>query len=771
MKGRFRPGARAISILARSQRVRPRMRSSRSNSRILNWTDTPPLYDRSCTAHMKRLSQLLVVMLLAMQPVRSAAQQLQQTFVVEGYNCNCAGSPVNSVQLGVRLDRSLKVYTALSTLVGCGRILLNVDGERFPVRISLANARDNVATLEPIDLASSIPDLEKRLKKAPNYKVPGSAANPEKDLNMVVLKGADLNKEKRPIGRITLYPDQRAGFVRYRFRLANGTGKGVQYERLMGGPVWYEQGGDQLIGLVTGMLPDSTGVDLMVTGVESVLDKRQGQLYHAYLATFRSAVDAGCGPREVYWDGFETYRYRSTEKPRYDRIDAEDRWDRSLHNALLRIRAHMADSIPTSGENQEGRPSLCVFVNDLENVYKAFAEQATETERANWPVLPRFVKAYSGVHCKRRKYSEAEFTRDIIELNFWMDQIGGDELRLLYSMGFDWMEFEGFVKRYFLLSQVGGIRRRYDGLMDDRERIGDPCVQRAMLEELDGLVKDWSRHVGQVQDLNYSTLLQYRNTLALQRDGLLQAKLDSLGKDKNELQAALEAIEGDSCLTGNEKMRLTRVVREMAVDEEQEDLDYGIDVVEQLRGTISTAFGDDALANVMTKIFRVEGGVGVELTIRGGGAILDKKLRSPGGDASDTTTVYRSGFPVGSVGDTLSATIAQVFWERMCEDYASRKWQYRTESVEITGMADGIPVRSALTFTEACRAAMEARGVVEPNAQLAFARAWSLHEQIAAADRCGLFELLNPAILHRTFEERGGEFRGVSMRAIMKRKG
>jgi hypothetical protein len=708
---------------------------------------------------------------LALLPGTLAAQQLQQTFVVEGYNCNCAGAPTNSVQLGVRLDRTLKVYTALSTLVGCGRILLNVEGERFPVRITLANARDNVATLEPIDLASSIPDLEKRLKKAPSYKVPASAAVTDKDLYMVVLKGAELTKEKRSIGRIVLYPDQRAGFVRYRFRLANGAGKAMQYERLMGGPVWYEQGGEQLIGLVTGMLQDSNGVDLMLTGVESVLDNRHTQLYHVYQANFRSEVEAGCGPREVYWDGFRTYRYRTTEKPRYDRIDADDRWEKSLHNALLRIRSHMADSIPTSGENQEGRPSLCVFVNDLENVYKAFAEQATETERANWPVLPRFVKAYSGVHCKQRKYSESEFTRDIIELNFWMDQIGGDELRLLYAMGFDWKQFEGFVKQYYLLSQVSGIRRRYDGLMDDREKVGDPCVQRAMLEELDGLVKDWSRYVGHHKDLNYSTLLQYRNTLALHRDSLLQAKLNALGSDKMELEAALDGIEQDSCLTGNEKLRLTRVVREMAVDEEQEDLDYGIDVVEQLRSSISTAFGDDALANVMTKIFRVEGGVGVELTIRGGGAVLDKRLRSRAGDASDTTTVYRSGFPVGSVGDTLSATIAQVFWERMCEDYASRKWQYRTESVEITGMADGIPVRSTLTFTEACRAAMAARGIAEPNAQLAFARAWSLQEQIGAADRCGLFDLLRPTILHQTFEEKGGEYRGVSMRAIMKRKG
>jgi hypothetical protein len=430
----------------------------------------------------------------------------------------------------------------------------------------------------------------------------------------------------------------------------------------------------------------------------------------------------------------------------------------------------MADSIPTSGENQEGLPSLCVFVNDLENVYKAFAEQATETERANWPVLPRFVKAYSGVHCKRRKYSEAEFTRDIIELNFWMDQIGGDELRLLYSMGYDWMEFEGFVKRYYLLSQVSGIRRRYDGLMDDKGKTGDPCIQRAMLEELDGLVKDWSRYVGFQNDLNYAVLQQHRKTLAHKRDSLLQARLPALSTNKEDIPAVLASIDRDSCLTGNEKMRLTRVVREMAVNEEQEDLDYGIDVVEQLRSSISSAFGDDALANVMTKIFRVEGGVGVELTIRGGGAVLDKRLRPRAGDASDTTTVYRSGFPVGSVGDTLSATIAQVFWERMCEDYASRKWQYRTESVEITGMADGIPVRSALTFTEACNAAMAARGITQPNAQLAFARAWSLHDQIAAADRCGLFDLLNPAILFQTYEERGGDFRGVSMRAIMKRK-
>ena len=37
-------------------------------------------------------------------------------------------------------------------------------------------------------------------------------------------------------------------------------------------------------------------------------------------------------------------------------------------------------------------------------------------------------------------------------------------------------------------------------------------------------------------------------------------------------------------------------------------------------------------------------------------------------------------------------------------------------------------------------------------------------------DRCGLYELLEPKLTAITHTERGGEYRGVTLRAVMKRR-
>ncbi|MBL7940349.1 MAG: hypothetical protein JNL43_13395 [Flavobacteriales bacterium] len=717
---------------------------------------------------MQLLRLLFLVPLLL--PFSLQAQLLPQTHVVEAYNCSCGISTksTNSIQLGVRLDKSTAVYTALRTLVGCSRILLNVDGERFPVHITLANGRDNIARLEPIEMALNITAYELKLKRVPNYALLAPGMETGAKPFVVILQGEGMSKQKRG----SLVPDLTArdegGLLRYQFSLSDREETDIDFDRLMGGPVWVEKGKDHLAGLITGMKTASGRTELTVTGVENILDKSQYRPYQLYLNEFRTE-QGDCGPKQVYWDGFGTYKYRTGDEPTYARISSGDKWEKAMRVALLRIREHMRDSIPAKGNNREGEPSLCVFVNDLENVYNAFAEQATATERENWPVLPRFVKAYSSVFCKQRRYSDSELTRDIIDLNFWIDQIGGDELRLLYELGYDWSKFEGFVKRYFMLSQVGGIRKRYDDLMARTDEIAQPCTQLAMLDELNGVVDSWARHVGQVNDPHYAQLLQYRKILATMRDSMLTSRMERMEKDTTDLSLLQAAIEKDTCLNDAEKLLLLKRASNRAVEKEKADLVYGFDVVEDLRSTIVGSYGQDALANVITRVFRVEEGVGVELTIRGGGAILDKRLLGRTGDASDTTTVYRSGFPLGSVGDTLSAAIAQVFWDRMCEDYSSRKWAYRTESVEVTGMADGVPVRSRLIFSEACQQQLSAQHITDPNEQLAYARAWSLVEQIKTGDRCGLYELLTPTLHHQTYRERGGAYRGVSMRAVMKR--
>lgn len=699
------------------------------------------------------------------------AQFISQTHIIEAYNCDCVGTgrPLRSIQLGVRLDPSLRIHTALSTLVGCGRIVLNVAGERYPFRITMANARDNVATLEPIELATSIPELQKRFKRSPNFAMFEPSEGSVHTLYMVILQGASMTKQKRAIRGISLQPVGHNGVRRYSFRMESSEREDLHFDELMGGPVWVEQGKDLLSGIVTGITRDKSGFDVVVAPVENMLERSQDQLYHAFLATYREEVNADCSPKQLYWDGFGTYRFRTSDRPSYQRISPDERWDKSLRKALLRIRAHMADSIPAKGNNREGDPSLCVFANDLENVHLAFNAQASATEQENWRVLPRFVKAYSSVFCKQRKYSDSEFTRDILELNFWMDQIGGEEMRLLYDLGYDWRAFETFVKRYFMLSQVSSIRKRYDGLMAETENLADPCTQRLMLNELNGSIDAWVHYVGRVNDPDQMRLLDHRRVLSVARDSSINAQLTALRSEGNDRSYLLQLIENDSCLSSAERMVLLRAAREISTDSEQLDLDYGIDVVEHLRTSISTAFGEDALANVITRIFRVEDGVGVELTIRGGGAILDRRLHGRAGNASDTTTVYRSGFPLGSIGDTLSATIVRVFWERICDDYASRKWAFRTESIDITGMADGVPVRSNLPFTKECIQEITDQGVIGANEQLAFARAWSLREQLAQGDRCGLYGTLNPTIRHQTFSERGGQYRGVTMRAVMKR--
>ncbi len=707
-----------------------------------------------------------------LQPVALRAQVLDQTHVVEAYNCSCSesGRPINSIQLGVRLDKSTTVYTALSTLVGCGRIMLNVDGERFPVRITLANARDNIAKLEPVEMAMEITRFEQKLKlkRTPDYKavVPGM----ERDLQpfIVILQGARMTKQKRGLTDQRLAALDRGNVLRYGFTMGQRKESDVDFDRLLGGPVWLEKGKEHLAGLISGIAKSGERTEFVVTGVENILDKGQFVPYQLYLNHYRDE-QGDCGPKQIYWDGFGTYRYRTGEEPTYARISRKDDWKKTLRAALLRIREHMRDSIPTKGTNREGDPSLCVFVNDLENVYFAFAEQATQVERDNWPVLPRFVKAYSNVFCKNRKFTDTEFTRDILELNFWMDRIGSDELRLLYTLGYDWNAFEGFVKRYFILTQISNIRKRYDGLMARARDISDPCQQLPMLEELEQVLDDWVRHGGPGSDQNQVQLAQYRRTLAAKRDSVIKARMEEIAKDTTEFAALRAAIEQDSCLTEAEvRLLLKKAENRMAV-KEKEDLAYGHGVVDGVRATIAGALGQQALSNVVTKVFRVEGGIGIELTIRGGGAVLDRRLVGNAGDASDTTTVYRSGFPLGSVGDTLSADIAQVFWERMCEDYSSRKWAYRTEMVDVTGMADGVPVRSRITFAEGCRQQLSARKIEDPNQQLAFARAWSLVEQIKAGDRCGLFDLLQPVIHYRAFPQRGGDYQGVSMRAVIKR--
>ncbi|MBK6883446.1 MAG: hypothetical protein IPH05_10975 [Flavobacteriales bacterium] len=53
------------------------------------------------------------------------------------------------------------------------------------------------------------------------------------------------------------------------------------------------------------------------------------------------------------------------------------------------------------------------------------------------------------------------------------------------------------------------------------------------------------------------------------------------------------------------------------------------------------------------------------------------------------------------------------------------------------------------------------------NDQLAFARAWTLREQLYQSDRCGLFNSLKPALDHHVSNQRGGRYRGIQLRVVL----
>ncbi len=708
---------------------------------------------------------------LLLVSVPALGQPLAYTYILEAYNCHCGadGRPINSIQLGVRLDRSLTVHTALNTIVGCGRIFLNVDGERYPYKIVLANGEDNVARLEPVDLGMKIDELEKKMKKEPKFEMLTPDLERSGKPKLIVLQGAGMTKQERALPEGSIIAQHQKGAFRYHVCMEARSDSDIDFDQLLGGPLWVEKGKPYLVGLISEVKSEKAQVCFTVTGLDNVLNKGRTELIHAYLAKLDSEED-DCGGRQVYWNGFATYAFHKLDQPSYKRINSKDKWNKSLRTALHRIREHMRDSIPAKGRSREGEPSLCVFDNDLEYAYLAFAEQASIQEQYDWAVLPRFVKAYSNVYCKRRKFSDTEFIRDITELNYRIDRIGADEIRLLYELGYDWNAFEGFVKKYFLLAQVGAIRLRYDRLMEDAD-LNDPCIQKLMLEELEGHEKNWARQVGVANDPHHERLMVHLADLRTTRKEYVQGRMVAFKKDRHEVQEMILELERDSCVTEPERVQLLKAASEELIDHEKEAIDYGLDVVEEVRRIIERSLGADAMGNVVTKVFRVENGVGIELTIQGGGAILDRRLHGKAGNASDTTTVYRHGYPLGGVGDTLSATIAQVFWDRICQDYASRQWNYRTENVSITGMADGVPVRSTLRFPDACRQELTAQRIVDPNEQLAYARAWSLARSIEHfGDRCGLYSLMEPTISSRTFQERGGQYRGVTLMAVMKKK-
>jgi putative transposase len=132
-------------------------------------------------------------------------------------------------------------------------------------------------------------------------------------------------------------------------------------------------------------------------------------------------------------------------------------------------------------------------------------------------------------------------------------------------------------------------------------------------------------------------------------------------------------------------------------------------------------------------------------------------------------TMDRKGFPLGSVGDDLATTVAREFWIRVCSDYADASSRYSPENLEIIGMADGAPVTGKLSYPDSCQAAFAKLRLENPNVQLAYARAWSLQRALGRSDRCGLLQSMHPTLTPRTYSERGGSYRGVTMRVVMRR--
>ncbi|MBK7103086.1 MAG: hypothetical protein IPH63_15080 [Flavobacteriales bacterium] len=697
------------------------------------------------------------------------AQIAKHTYKIEAYYCRCDGnsdSLANSIQLGVRLDNSLGVYTALGSLVGCSDYFLNLDGERYKMTITKANGADGVAYLEPLNVGSSLSKLEKAMKREPKLQPLEVWNAPSSTPFILILQGEKKTMQVRGVTESKLTPTKEGSAIRLHFDMNDQKESDIEYERLEGGPLWIEQKDEFLAGIVTHVTPIEGGFRVTGTGLENVLDKSRYELYHTFVKAIASPDDA-CREKRAYWNGFSNFDYVEVPDPEYLPIKKDPQWEPALNTALLRIREHLKGDIPSIGRTG-GKPSLCVYENDLEYAYVAWVQQASPEEHEDWKVLATFVKCYSNLYCKAQKPGDHHFDRDIIQLNELFETLSDKEITKMIDIRLSRYDLEDFLRENYARSQLISFSQRCERDMNDRSWMSDPCKQMMLAEEM----KEWVRVGGRFPSVGeqpaFAEVLKMQKVLVDARKALIQQRLAELSREDLDLNAVMHTIEEDQCLSEEETaLLMDKLAAVKATVEEKMQIEHGMEVIQEVREQVIHDLGAEAMDNVIMKLFRVEQGVGVEMTVIGGGMVVDRKTTGRVKYASDTTSIYRKGYSLGSLGDTLATAVARIFWDRICGDYDNARAAYSPADVEITGMADAVPIRKPITYPKYCQAEIAQAGVSGANDQLAFARAWTLREQLYQSDRCGLFNSLKPALDHHVSTQRGGRYRGIQLRVVL----
>lgn len=724
------------------------------------------------TSYVTWVHSLAVFILLLVGKVESLqAQLLKHTYILEAYGCDCSedgdAHARKSIQLALRLDESNGLYTALNTLVGCSAYDVIIDKQRFRMTINLANAADNIAYLEPLSVGSSLRNFEKALKTVPKFGLTTGDVSVKSSPNLVILQGSKRTPQVRRLAGVMMAQKVLDGATRYQFQMPRQAESDVDIDQLVGGPVWFTDGGEALSGLIIQAKGSTKTIDIVVSAIDNAMNRKRYQMYHTFLKAIGSSSEE-CRDRNSYWDGVQRYGYKEPPAPEYKRINKEDNWQGALRNALLRIKEHMEGKIPTKAAT--GQPSLCFFANDLEYAYVAWVQKAGKVEQEDWLRLATFVKSYSNIYCKNQGPGRGQFDQDIITLNANLDRISEPEISLMLELGIGYNGIQDFTRENFTLSQVVAFADRCSRRLQDNVWISDLCAQRDLLAEMDEWMKAGSVFTSTRSHPSYPVIVERSKELKAIRKGMLNDKLVSMTSTGEELDGLLEELESDGCLTDVEyRAMLVHLTAANASARERLEMEHGYVLVDDISRDVKETLGQEAMNNVHMRVFRVKDGVGVEMMIAGGGSVVQRTTIKNVISASDTTSIYRKGYHLGSLGDTLATAVARHFWARICDDYADASSQFSPEALEIIGMADAVPVVRPIEYPSACAAQMSKRGLSDENERLAFARAWILSEQLFRSDPCGIFGDLRPTLEQEVSTERGGQYRGIKLRAVVKR--
>jgi hypothetical protein len=702
--------------------------------------------------------------------VNNACAQLDKnTFVIEAYNCSCTGDTVaegrNSVQLGVRLDKSTVIHTALGTINGCKELYLNADGQRYPMRVMSINEQDGLARLEPQNIASNAMRVEELWRNEPRYNSAGREDLEEGKPNIMVLQGQRRTRQARALANKQISESGSGRQLRYQFELPIKKGTSEDMEQMTGGPVWFTGKEERLLGLITKVEEQKDHYRVTCIPIGSVLDTRRFRSWSG-LSDGIGLSTTGCKYRLSYWNRIEGYLFREVPQPDFEPIDLDEaNWHTTLRESLLRIRAHVIDSLATKGDPKK---SLCANVNDLENAAANRAQERIQ-EHNTYRVLATFIKHYSDVYCKNRKAGTKQFDRQVDSLNASIELITDTELDLLLECGLPLSVVENFTREQYALKNMAVFAKRSMVELANQEKMADPCHVKGMLED----IEQWIA-VGQLitvvrQQPAYDDILKLEPLVRDARAASLQKYTVQLESRSPTLTDVLEIVSNDSCLSSSEGLEIIAHFQAKADERTRQDIEHGAQLITELRTALEKAYGKENLAHVEMKLFPADNGVGVSVSVLGGGSRSRASSKNSSGMA-DTTSLYRKGFPLGALGDDIANNIARELWSRVCKEHDRDSSKYTPVELRILGMADGNPVRQRISMPDECRTEVDGLRYDDLNKELAYARAWNLRRAMMNTDECGLMQQVAPRLVPVTFAEKGGTFRGVGLRLVMHRR-